>query len=335
MTDLSKLQVASSPHIRIEDNTRQIMLDVIIALMPALAISVFVFGPRSLVLTLTSALGCVFFEWFYQLILRKPITIGDLSAVVTGILLAFCMPVSSPLWLVLVGDAFAIVIVKQLYGGIGRNFMNPALGARAFLMASFPALMTAFTKIQTSLPLFTNVDAITAATPLDALTGATMALPDVPVTEMALGMIGGCMGETSSLALLAGALYLLYRRVITWHIPVSFIGTVALLTLLFPHGNDPVKFMSYHVLAGGLLLGAFFMATDYSSSPVTRRGQLLYGLGCGALTVFIRFFGSYPEGVSYAILIMNACVYLIEKATAPRKFGYVKPQKPAKGGHGK
>jgi len=334
MSDLSKLKVSSSPHIRNDDTTRQIMLDVVIALLPAMVVSIFVFGWRSLVLVLTSVCGCMFFEWLYELLLKKPITISDCSAVVTGMLLAFCLPVSAPLWLVLLGDAFAIIVVKQLYGGLGKNFMNPALGARAFLMASWPVYMTMFTKIRTALPLFTTpADVVTSATPLAQM--KDFVLPDASVTDMALGMIGGCLGETSALALLAGGLYLLYRRVITLHIPLSILGTVAVLTFLFPHGNNPLEFMTSHLLSGGLMLAAIFMATDYTSSPVTKNGQILYGIGIGLLTVFIRFFGSYPEGASYAILIMNACVFLIEKVTMPKKFGYVKPVKVKKGGDDK
>ncbi len=328
MTDLSKLKVSSSPHIRVEDNVRQIMLDVIIALMPALAISVFVFGWRSLIITATSALGCVFFEWFYRVLLRKPSSVSDFSAVVTGILLAFCLPVTTPIWVVLIGDFFAITIVKQLYGGIGKNFMNPALASRAFLLASFPAIMTTWTKIRTTLPLFATPDAVTAATPMAALSNFNM--PDASAFDLALGMVGGCIGETSALALIAGGIYLLYRRVISIHIPVAYIGTVAILAFLFPHGNNAFDFMVAQVLSGGLILGAIFMATDYSTSPVTKKGQIVFGIGCGLITVFIRFFGAYPEGVSYAILVMNACVFLIEKATKSRKFGYVKPQKAKK-----
>jgi len=332
MSDLTKLKVSSSPHIRTSDSTRQIMLDVVIALMPSLAISIFVFGLRSLTMVLTSVCGCAFFEWLYCRTLRKPVTVSDCSCVVTGVLLAFCMPVAAPLWLVLIGDAFAIIVVKMLYGGLGKNFMNPALAGRAFLMASFPVMMTLWTKARTALPLFVTPDVVTAATPLSALTeSGNFHLPDATLLDLALGMTGGCLGETSALALIAGGLYLLYRRVITLHIPLSYLGTVAALTFLFPHGNAPASFMLTHLLSGGLMLGAIFMATDYSSSPVTKKGQIIYGVGCGAITVFIRYFGSYSEGVSYAILIMNACTFLIEKVTMPTKFGYVKPVK-AKGG---
>ncbi|MBM6918150.1 RnfABCDGE type electron transport complex subunit D [Intestinimonas butyriciproducens] len=327
MADLSKLTVSSSPHIRHEDNTRQIMVDVIIALMPALAIAIYVFGPRALTLTAVSAAGCLFFEWLYQRLMKKPVTVGDCSALVTGILLAYCLPVSSPMWMVLIGDAFAIIVVKQLYGGIGKNFMNPALSARAFLM-SFPVIMTTWPAIRTKLPLFATPDVVSSATPLASLKQGLM--PNASLTDLALGMVGGSMGEISALALLAGGLYLISRKVITFHTPVAYLGTVALLCFLFPHGNGRVEFMLAELCSGGLMLGAIFMATDYSTSPVTKKGQVVFGIGCGLLTVFIRFFGNMPEGVSYSILVMNATVFLIEKVTRPRKYGFVAPPKAVK-----
>lgn len=330
MADLSKVTVSSSPHIRHEDNTTQIMLDVSIALLPALAIGIFVFGLRALTVTLVSVCGCVFFEWLFQKLMKRDVTISDCSAVVTGILIAFCLPVSAPMWMILIGDAFAIIIVKQLFGGIGKNFMNPALSARAFLM-SFPVIMTTWPPIRTALPIFsTPVDIVSSATPLAAL--KTGVMPDASLMDMALGMVSGSLGEISALALLAGGVYLLARKVITLHTPLAFIGTVAVLCLIFPHGNPPVDYMLAQICSGGLMLGAFFMATDYSTSPVTKRGQIVFGVGCGLLTVFIRFFGQLPEGVSYAILIMNSTVFLIEKATRPRKYGKPKREKPAKGG---
>ena len=329
MTELKNLKVSSSPHIRNEDSTRQIMLDVVIALLPALAVAVFVFGARSLVMTVVSVLGCVFFEWLYNKLLKKPMTIGDGSAVVTGMLLAYTLPVTAPYWVVLIGDFFAIVIVKCLYGGIGQNFINPALGGRAFLMASWPVAMTTWCKVQTSLPLFTAPEITSSATPLTFLKEGLV--PNVSLQNAALGMVGGSMGEVSALALLIGGVYLLYRRVISWHIPVSFIGTVAVITFLFPKGDmSGATFMAYELLCGGLMLGAIFMATDYATSPVTKKGQLIYGVGCGLLTVLIRYFGSYPEGVSYAILLMNACCFLIEKISRPKKYGFVAPVKAKK-----
>lgn len=327
MADLSKLIVSSSPHIRHEDNTRQIMLDVVIALMPALAIAVYVFGLRALTMTAVSAVGCVFFEWLYQTLMRRPITIDDCSAVVTGVLLAYCLPASSPMWMVLIGDAFAIIVVKQLFGGIGKNFMNPALSARAFLM-SFPLLMTTWPPVRTKMPLFSAPDIVSAATPLANLKQGLM--PDASLIDLALGMVSGSLGEISALALLAGGLYLISRKVISPHIPLSYLGTVALLSFAFPHGCGRTEFMLAQLWSGGLMLGAIFMATDYSTSPITKKGQVIFGVGCGLLTVFIRFFGNLPEGVSYSILVMNSTVFLIEKMTKPRKYGYTAPKKAKK-----
>lgn len=330
MLDLSKVKVSSSPHIRSDETVRQIMLDVVIALLPALVVSIFVFGWRALVLTLVSVCACIFFEWLYGVLLRRPNTTGDCSAVVSGMLLAFNVPVTAPLWIVIVGAAFAMVIVKGLFGGIGKNFMNPVLSARAFLF-SWPIIMTSWVKIRTALPLFaTPVDVVTSATPLAALKAGT--LPDFSIFELALGMHGGSLGETSAFALAAGGLYLLYRRVISLHIPVAYLGTVAALTFLFPRGGLPAgDFMLAHLLSGGLMLGAIFMATDYTTSPLTRKGQIIFGIGCGVLTVVIRYFGSYPEGVSYSILLMNACVPLIERATEPKSLGIVKEKRAKKG----
>ena len=329
MYDLSQVKVSNSPHIRSEDSTRQIMLDVIIALIPALALAIFVFGARALVVTAVSVVGSVVFEWLYNKLLNKPCTIGNCSAIVTGMLLAYTLPVTAPLWMVLIGDLFAIIIVKALFGGLGKNFMNPALGGRAFLMASYPVFMTTWCKVHTSLPLFGTPDITSSATPLSFLKEGK--LPDVSLGDAALGMVGGCIGEVSALALLVGGAWLVYRRVISLRIPVAFIGTVAVLTLIFPKGDaGAFNWMAYELLTGGLMLGAIFMATDYASSPVTPKGQIIYGVGCGVLTVLIRYFGSYPEGVSYAILIMNCCVFLIEKISQPVKFGYVKPVKAEK-----
>lgn len=323
--ELNKLKVSSSPHIRSEESTRLIMLDVLIALTPALAMAIFVFGARALTMTLTCVVTAVLAEYAYQRLMGKTVTAFDGSAAVTGVLLAFCLPVAAPLWIGIVGSLFAIIVVKQLYGGIGKNFMNPALAARAFLF-SWTVIMTTWSKIRVSLPLFTTpYDVVTSATPLMQLKEGIM--PDATMMDMALGMVSGCIGETSALALIAGGLYLLYRRVITPHTSVAFIGTVAVLTFLFPQipGNN-FDFMMSHLLSGGLMLGAIFMATDYTTSPITKNGKIVFGIGCGLITVFIRYFGSYPEGVSYAILIMNATVFLIEKATRRRVFGHkVKP----------
>ena len=316
------LVVSSSPHIRNPEDTRSIMLDVIIALCPALIVATYVFGFRALMLTLVSVAASVFFEWAYRKLMHKDSSIGDLSAVVTGMLISFCIPAGAPFWLPIIGAFFAIVVVKQLYGGIGKNFLNPALASRAFLMASWPVIMTTWAVPKA---LQGSIDATTMATPLSYMK-AGEALPDTLSTvNMFLGNVPGCIGEISALALLIGGAYLLIRKVISWRIPTAFIGTVAVLTFIFPmHGASNFNWMLTNLLSGGLLLGAFFMATDYSSSPVTLNGQLLYGFGCGALTVLIRYFGGFPEGVSYAILIMNLCAWAIDKGTRGRQFGVTK-----------
>ena len=315
-----KLVVSSSPHIRNATNTRSIMLDVIIAMLPALAVAIWVFGLQALALTVVSVVACIFFEWLYRKIMKKENSVGDLSAVITGMLIAFCMPANSPLWLPIPGALFAIVVVKQLYGGLGKNFVNPALAARAFLFSG-PVLMTTFAApFAYDSVMNIGVDAVAAATPLASLHAG--ALPDVGLTNMFVGFIGGSMGEVSALALIIGGVYLCLRKVITPRIPLSFILTVAVITFVFPKGgNDRLLWMAYNVLGGGLMLGAIFMATDYVTSPITKNGQIIYGIGCGLITVFIRYFGSYVEGVSYAILVMNVCAWLIDKFTMPRRFG--------------
>ncbi len=328
MYDLSKVVVTSSPHIKAEDDTRSLMLDVVLALIPALAVAIFTFGFRALVITVATILSCVIFELLYCKAVHKPSTIGDLSAVVTGILIAFNVPVAAPIWMPVIGGAFAIIVVKMLFGGIGKNFMNPALGARAFMMASWPALMTTWVQPHQSISLFGNVkvtDAISTSTPLSSLKNG--ALPGETLMDLFFGQHGGVIGETCALALLAGGAYLLYRKVITINIPAAYILTVAVLTFLFPMGDissmyDRLYWMLTQVLSGGLLLGAIFMATDYVTSPVTPKGQIVFGIGCGLLTVFIRYFGGLPEGVSYSILIMNALVWMIDQKCLPRKFGY-------------
>ena len=319
------LTISSSPHVHSPVTTQTIMRDVLIALAPALVGSVCFFGFRALLVTLVSAAACVFFEWGYCRVAKVHCKIYDLSAVVTGVLLAFVCPVTIPYWCIIIGDFFAIVVVKQLFGGIGRNIVNPALAARAF-MFSWPALMTNWVKpgFQNAAGIFSTVDAVTAATPL-----ADMSLGNLPQTslgQMFLGTIGGCIGETSVLLLLVGLVYLLARKVITLRIPLSFIGTVAVLTVLFPLGNDNLLWMGSQLFAGGLFLGAIFMATDYVTSPLTKAGQIVYGIGCGVLTVVIRYFGGYPEGVSYAILIMNCCVVLLDRIGRPKKFGAPKKE---------
>ena len=329
-----RFTVAPAPHITSRDSVPGIMLDVMIALLPALGVSTYFFGPRVLAITAISMVSCVVFEFLYRLLLRKKQSIGDLSACVTGMLLAMCLPVSIPYWIPVGGAFFAIVVVKQLYGGLGKNFMNPALAGRVFLF-SFPALMNTWAAAGTG--YWTGLDGIadtvTAATPMASLHQGV--LPGLSLQEMLLGVHGGSMGEVPALMLILGGLYLLARKVITLRIPFWYIGTVAALTYLFPRGgNDPLDWMLYNLLSGGLLLGAIFMATDYATSPVTPRGQLIYAIGCGALTVFLRYFGAYPEGVSFAILIMNAFVWLLDKAGLPRRFGAAWPWNRRKGGEG-
>ena len=306
------LYVAYQPQVRTNTDTRRIMLDVILALLPAVIVSVIHFGARVLIVMATSVVSAVFFEWAYRKLLKKTNTIGDLTAALTGLLMAMTLPPQSPWWMPIIGTLFAIVVVKQLYGGLGKNFLNPALAGRAFLMASYAAIMGNIT-----------IDGVTSATPLSYMySGEPM-----PFTmgNLFLGQIPGCIGEISALALLIGGVYLLIRKVITWRIPVAFIGTVAVLTLIFGHaGYSNVDWMLANVLSGGLMLGAIFMATDYATSPVTMPGQLLYGFGCGALTVLIRYFGGYPEGVSYAILIMNLCAWAIDKGFCRPQFGVTK-----------
>lgn len=308
--------VSSSPHIRSGETTQRIMLDVILALMPALVAGIFYFGFRALTVTIVAVVFAVATEAVMQKILGKSITVNDLSAAVTGVLLAFNVPVSAPLWMVAIGSVFAIAIVKHCFGGLGHNFMNPALAARALLLASWPVRMTSW--------VAPGADAVSTATPLaivkNGAEAAGQALPSL--WNLFVGNVGGCIGETSALALLIGGIYLIYRGVISYRIPATYIATVAVLSFLFG-GFDPYM-MVYHVLAGGLFLGAIYMATDYSTSPMTAKGQIIMGIGAGILTAVIRFFGGYPEGVSYSILLMNIATPLIDRYTMPRKFGEVK-----------
>lgn len=323
MSEIKSLSVSSSPHIRGNRTTRNIMLDVILALVPALVGGVVFFGWRALVLTLISAAACAFFEWGYRKLMKLDCTVGDLSAIVTGILIAFVLPVKTPIWILVIGDAFAIIFVKQLFGGIGQNFMNPALAARAFLLISWPVALTTWTANKL-------VDAATSATPLGTFAEGG-SLEGMKLLDLFLGKTGGCIGEVSALLLLIGGLYLVVRRVISVRIPLSFIGTVALLAFLFPqNGCDRLYSMGFQVLSGGVMIGAIFMATDYVTSPVTHWGQILFGIGCGALTIFIRYFGSYPEGVSFAILLMNACVGIFDRIGRKKRFGEGKKEGAAK-----
>ena len=320
------LDVAYQPQVRTKTDTQRLMLNVIIALLPAVCVSVWQFGFQPLVVIASSILSAVFFEWAYRKLTKKSAAIGDLSAVVTGLLLAMTLPPAAPWWLPIIGTFFAIVVVKQLYGGIGKNFLNPALAGRAFLLASYALIMGRFAA-PAALKGVEGVDAISAATPLSFLYGTDPLPAYYNAKTLFLGLVPGALGEISALALLIGGVYLIARKVISWRIPVSFIGTVALLTLIFgsASGNmGHVDFMLYNILSGGVFLGAFFMATDYATSPVTLNGQLLYGFGCGVITVLIRYFGGYPEGVSYAILIMNVCAWAIDKGFHRHQFGVSK-----------
>lgn len=322
-----KLTVSCSPHVHSPDGTRDIMLDVVIALIPAMIGAMYFFGLRSLCLMAVSVAACVFFEWAYRKLLHKDCTVVDCSAIVTGLLLAMVCPVTMPYWTIIIGDFFAIIVVKQLFGGIGCNFLNPALAGRAFLF-SYPVLMTTWVKPYTALKLIgSNADAVTAATPMASLHQGLV--PGASLMDCLIGNIGGSLGETSAILLLAGGLYLVVRKVISLRIPVAYIATVAVIAFLFPGENERLIWMGYHVLSGGLMLGAIFMATDYATSPVTKGGQIVYGIGCGLITMLIRYFGSYAEGVSYAILIMNITATLLDKIGVPRRFGYRKPQKEA------
>lgn len=296
------------------------MRDVLIALAPAMLGSMVFFGFRALTVTLVSVLACVFFEWGYCKLMKVPCMVYDLSAVVTGVLLAFVCPVTIPYWTIIFGAAFAILLVKMLFGGLGKNIVNPALAGRAF-MFSWPALMSRWVRVgyEHAAPVVGGADVVTAATPMSAL--HAFVLPETSVMASFWGNVGGSLGETSAALLIVGFIYLLYRKVITARIPVSFIGTVAILTFLFPMGQPRIDWMLYHLFSGGLMLGAIFMATDYVTSPLTHLGQIVYGIGCGALTVLIRYFGSYPEGVSYAILCMNCCTVLLDQIGRPMKFG--------------
>ena len=298
MTDYKNLKLiaTSNPHIRGSETTRSIMLDVIIAMLPALVWSIITFGVKALTLTVVSVLGCVFWEWLYRKLMKKPQSVGDLSAVVTGMLLAFVCPVTTPYWMIIIGGFFSIVVVKQLFGGIGKNFVNPALAGRAFLLGSYAGVMTTWIDAtQNKAPLMgSTADIVTAATPLAYMKTGNMAglTETYSVMDMFLGKTGGSLGEISAAMLILGGLYLIWRKVINWQTPVAYIATVAVLTLLFPKAGSGVEYMLYSIFGGGLFLGAFFMATDYATSPVTKKGQLIYGIGCGLFTVFIRYFGS-------------------------------------------
>ena len=333
MTDYKNLKLiaTSNPHIRSSETTRSIMLDVIIAMLPALAFAIFNFGLRALTLTAVSVVGCIFWEWLYRKLMKKPQSIGDLSCVVTGMLLAFVCPVHMPYWMIIIGDFFAIVVVKQLFGGIGKNFLNPALAGRAVLLASYAGTMTSWVDPAAGKAAIigSNADVVTTATPLAIMKTGDFAelMATYGVDKMFIGQIPGSLGEVSAVALLIGGAYLIWRKVINWQTPVAYIATVAVLTFLFPKQGSGLEWMLYSIFGGGLFLGAFFMATDYATSPVTKKGQLIFGIGCGLFTVLIRYFGSYNEGVCYSIMVMNLLVALIDKYTKPTRFGVVKSDK--------
>ena len=305
----NKLIVSAAPHITSADSTSKIMGRVCIALLPTLIASVLIFGFQALLLTAVTVAACVVFEYAYCKLVGRDVTISDLSAVVTGLLLAFNLPAGLPVWMSLVGAFIAIVIIKQLFGGLGYNFANPAIVGRIAMALGFTGAMTSYTYPEN------GIDALASATPLAVEETAQNAGSYV---TLLLGNHGGVLGETCAITLLIGGIYLIWTKVISPTIPVTYLATVAVFSLLC--GYDPI----YQLLSGGLLLGAFFMATDYTTSPVTKAGQLIFGVGCGLLTVFIRYFGSYPEGVCYSIMIMNLVVALIDKAVKPSRFGVVK-----------
>jgi len=311
-TEIPNLVVSASPHIRDGVTTRQIMRDVAISLIPAGIASIYFFGYQALLVIVTCILGSMLTEAATRKILKRPHTLADGSAFVTGLLLAYCLPPSCPYWIGIVGAASSIVLGKELYGGLGYNPFNPALVGRAILLAAWPTQMT--TWIMPRAQWFGRLDGVTGATPLTALKlhGQT-----TPLLDLFLGRVGGSLGETSALALLVGAAYLLWRGIIDWRIPTSFTLSVFLLSATL--GVDPF----FAILSGGVILGAFFMATDYVTSPITPKGKLIFGLGCGAITVLIRSFGGYPEGVCYAILLMNCATSLIERYTQPKGYGIV------------
>lgn len=307
-----KFVVTSSPHIRGKRNTQQIMLDVVLALIPALLAGTIIFGMRALIVAMVCIAAAVVAEWVCGMILYHRNTVKDVSSVVTGLLLALTLPATVPYWLAAVGSVFAIVVVKGFGGGLGKNVFNPALGARAFMMLFWPVHLVRYIAPGT-------VDGVASATPLHHM--VMPALPTESIGQMFMGNIGGTIGEVCTLALLIGGIYLIAKGVISARIPVSYLGTVAVLTLVFSKGENAFLWMLYSLLGGGVVLGALFMATDYATSPVTPKGQIIYGIGCGVLTVIFRYFGLFPEGVTYAILLMNACAWAIDRYSAPRRFG--------------
>ena len=322
----NKLIVSSSPHIRSNEDTSYIMKQVTIALLPAAVAGIYFFRLSALSAMFFCILGTVGSEFLFQKLLKKESSIGDYSAVVTGLLLAFNVPASLPWWMCLLGGAFAIIVVKLLFGGIGNNFLNPALASRAFLLASFPVAMTAWTAPGATNWIGKNIDAVSSATPLSFLKqGAdgvsALAQNNISLTDMIVGNIGGSLGETSAILLILGGVYLMYKGIINYVIPVAYIVTVFILTFLFS-GFD-LTFAIYQLFAGGLMLGAFFMLTDYTTSPMTKKAQIIYAVVAGVLTTVIRMYGGYPEGVSYSILLVNVLTPLLDKYVKNRVFGEV------------
>ncbi len=333
-----KLIVAPSPHLHGGESTKRIMGDVIIALLPALAISVIYFGVSALCVTAVSVASCLFFEYLFSRYMMGGATTRDLSAVVTGVLLGFNLPSNLPLWIVIIGALVAIGVAKMSFGGLGKNPFNPALVGRVFLLIAYPVQMTSFPRIEGS-----AVDVFSGATPLSSMkealkgfsdSGAASGVKDVTLEsidfqDMLFGSIPGSLGEVASLLLILGGIYLLWRKVITWHIPVAVLATMAIFAFGYSAFTGysicgAISFSAFHILAGGALLGAIFMATDYSSSPMTHKAMLIYGAGIGAITMMIRLWGAYPEGMSFAILIMNGCVPLLNKYNKPKRFGLKK-----------
>ncbi|GAA0862334.1 RnfABCDGE type electron transport complex subunit D [Paraclostridium tenue] len=322
----NKLIVSSSPHVRSNEDTSYIMKQVIIALLPAALAGIYFFRLSAINVMFWCILGSVGFEWLYQKLSKKESAIDDFSAVVTGLLLAFNVPASLPWWMCLAGAAFAIIVVKMVFGGIGNNFVNPALAARAFLLASFPVAMTAWTKTGVNWVSSGSIDAVTTATPLSFLKAGPQGIQTLTdsgtgLFDMFIGNIGGTIGETSAILLILGGLYLMYKGIINYVIPVFYIGTVAVL--MFILGGFNIEFAMYQMVAGGLMLGAFFMLTDYTTSPMTKKGQIIYAIIAGVITTVIRLYGGYPEGVSYSILFVNVMTPLIDKYTKTKVFGEV------------
>ena len=318
--EVNKPFVTAMPHLRAKPGVSTVMRDVLIALSPAVLVAVINFGVTGIAIMAVSVVSCVFFELMYQKLLKKRVAIADLSAVVTGILLAFCLPPGLPLWMVVVGAFVAIVVVKLLCGGIGQNFLNPALAAWAFLVLAYPGQMRDFTF---GLPF----DAVAGPTPLSEVLTAAPTLSDTWAILWGFGTTRGAIGEVATILIILGGIYLLVRKVITWHIPVSFIGSAALLIFIFSGDGLFAGFPHYEIFLGSIMLGAFFMATDYTTSPMTKKGQIIFGLGCGAITAIIRIWGGFPEGVAYAILMMNLLVPIIDRFTKPRVYGTVKSRK--------